>query len=161
MNYHSISPVACRQLWNSVQRAADPQNGRRGLERTPLGAVSWSRQPAAQRSLRAAHQAGRRMDWESLAVYERDAPEVCARHCAAEPRRLREWRKRRLLTQRELAKRVGMTVGTVNRIERGVHRPRLSTIRKLAEALDLDPDKLVERDSDKTLPDNQLLNLGG
>lgn len=57
--------------------------------------------------------------------------------------RLREWRERRLLTQRELAERIEVTVGTINRIERGVHRPRLGTIRKLAEALGVDPDELV------------------
>ena len=58
--------------------------------------------------------------------------------------RLKEWRERRLLTQRELAERVGVTPGTINRIERGVHRPRLATVRRLAEALGVDPDDLVE-----------------
>ena len=57
--------------------------------------------------------------------------------------RLKQWRQRRLLTQSELAERVGMTLGTINRIERGVHEPRFSTIRKLAIALDATPDDLV------------------
>jgi transcriptional regulator with XRE-family HTH domain len=57
--------------------------------------------------------------------------------------RLKEWRQRRLLTQAELAERVGMTVGTINRIERGVHEPRFSTIRKLAAVLDVTPDDLI------------------
>jgi transcriptional regulator with XRE-family HTH domain len=57
--------------------------------------------------------------------------------------RLKEWRQRRLLTQAELAERVAMTVGTINRIERGVHDPRFSTIRKLAAALDVTPDDLI------------------
>jgi transcriptional regulator with XRE-family HTH domain len=57
--------------------------------------------------------------------------------------RLKDWRQRRLLTQAELAERVGMTVGTINRIERGVHEPRFSTIRKLAAALDMAPDDLI------------------
>lgn len=56
---------------------------------------------------------------------------------------LKEWRERRLLTQAELAERVGMTVGTINRIERQVHEPRLSTIRKLAAALDIASDELI------------------
>ena len=56
---------------------------------------------------------------------------------------LKEWRQRRLLTQAELAERVVMTVGTINRIERGVHEPRLSTIRKLAAALDVASDDLI------------------
>ena len=58
--------------------------------------------------------------------------------------RLREWRERRLLTQRELAEKVDMSVGQINRIERGVHRPRLSTVRKLAEALSVSSDEIVE-----------------
>ena len=58
--------------------------------------------------------------------------------------RLKEWRERRLLTQRELAERIGVTTGTINRIERGVHQPRLATVRRLAEALGVDPDDLVE-----------------
>ena len=58
--------------------------------------------------------------------------------------RLREWRERRLMTQRELAVRAGVTAATINRIERAVHRPRLSTIRRLAAALDVDPDLLVD-----------------
>jgi transcriptional regulator with XRE-family HTH domain len=57
--------------------------------------------------------------------------------------RVREWRQRRLLTQAELADRIGVSVGTINRIERGVHRPRLSTIRRIANALDLSPEDLV------------------
>ncbi len=57
--------------------------------------------------------------------------------------RLREWRERRLLTQRELAAMVGMSTGQINRIENGIHRPRLTTIRKLAEALEVSPDELV------------------
>ena len=59
----------------------------------------------------------------------------------------KEWRQRRLLTQAELAERVGMTVGTINRIERGVHEPRFSTIRKLAAVLDVTPDDLIVDES--------------
>ncbi len=60
--------------------------------------------------------------------------------------RLREWRERRLLTQRELAERVAMSTGQINRIENGIHQPRFSTIRKLAEALEVTPDELIERE---------------
>lgn len=58
--------------------------------------------------------------------------------------RLAEIRKRRLLTQRELAERAGMTEATINRIERGVHEPRISTVRRLAAALDVDPEELLD-----------------
>ena len=63
--------------------------------------------------------------------------------------RVREWRERRLLTQRELAAKVGMTVGTINRIERGANRPRLSTLRRIAEALNVEADQLVAWDDDR------------
>ena len=62
--------------------------------------------------------------------------------------RLREWRERRLLTQRELAEKVGMSTGQINRIENGIHRPRLSTVRKLAEVLEVTPDELVVWDQE-------------
>ena len=65
--------------------------------------------------------------------------------------RLKEWRQRRLLTQAELAERVEMTVGTINRIERGVHEPRFSTIRKLAAALEVTPDDLIVDESNLQL----------
>ena len=68
--------------------------------------------------------------------------------------RLKEWRERRLLTQRELAAKVGMSAGQVNRIERGIHQPRLSTIRKLAEALGVTPDELAIWDSSVSAPDS-------
>ena len=48
---------------------------------------------------------------------------------------LRRVRERRLLTQRELATRAGLTQATVLRIERGTTRARISTVRRLADAL--------------------------
>ena len=59
--------------------------------------------------------------------------------------RLREWRQRRLLSQEELAKKAGIGVTTVVRIEGG-QGARLSTLRKLAEALDITADQLLGED---------------
>ncbi len=56
---------------------------------------------------------------------------------------LRSWRLRRFLTQRELAAKAGVTQATVHRIESGAARARISTVRKLAEALDVAPQKLI------------------
>lgn len=56
--------------------------------------------------------------------------------------RLREWRDKRLMTQHELAERVGLSEGALNRIEKGRAEPRPSTVRKLAQALDIDPSEL-------------------
>jgi len=56
---------------------------------------------------------------------------------------LKEWREHRLLTQAELAAHSGVAETTINRIEKGRHEPRFSTIRKLAEALGVAPAELI------------------
>lgn len=55
--------------------------------------------------------------------------------------RLRAAREWRLKTQEELSQMTGVTEATISRIEndRGEQRPRLSTIKRLADALDVDP----------------------
>ncbi len=60
------------------------------------------------------------------------------------PSRLREARLRRMLTQQELAERAGTTEATVNRLENGLQRPRISTVRKLAEVLGVAPEELID-----------------
>jgi transcriptional regulator with XRE-family HTH domain len=58
--------------------------------------------------------------------------------------RLRDLRKRALMSQRELAKRSGVGVTTIVRIERNQVEPQGRTIRKLAEALGVEPHELVK-----------------
>ncbi len=48
------------------------------------------------------------------------------------------------LTQGELAEKAGLTTAAVARIERDKAEPRPSTLRKLAEALDVQPRDLIE-----------------
>jgi transcriptional regulator with XRE-family HTH domain len=60
--------------------------------------------------------------------------------------RLRKQRTRRALTQAELAKRAGVTTATVARIERDEIEPRMTTLRKLAQGLEVDPTELVGND---------------
>ncbi len=62
--------------------------------------------------------------------------------------KLRETRKRKLLTQQQLAERSGVGIATIIRVERNQVEPRGSTIRKLAEALEVEPEELVRRGSD-------------
>ncbi len=57
--------------------------------------------------------------------------------------KLRETRKRALLTQQELAERSGVGVTTIIRIERNQVEPHARTIRKLADALRVDPKELL------------------
>ena len=52
---------------------------------------------------------------------------------------LRDWRRRRALTTVDLAARAGVSPVTVNQLETGRRLPRMSTLRKLAAALDVDP----------------------
>jgi len=58
--------------------------------------------------------------------------------------RLRDLRKRKLLTQEQLAERSGVGIATIVRVERNQVEPRGSTIRKLAEALSIEPEELVK-----------------
>jgi transcriptional regulator with XRE-family HTH domain len=58
--------------------------------------------------------------------------------------RLKKQRTRRALTQAELAQGAGVTTATVARIERNEIEPRMTTLRKLALALEVDPAELVE-----------------
>jgi transcriptional regulator with XRE-family HTH domain len=58
--------------------------------------------------------------------------------------RLRDLRKRSLLTQRQLADKSGVGVTTIIRIERNQVEPHGSTIRKLADALSVAPEELVK-----------------
>ncbi len=53
-------------------------------------------------------------------------------------------RKQRRLSQRALAKLSKVTNVTIARIETGVYDPRLSTLRRLAKALKVPVEKLVE-----------------
>ena len=58
--------------------------------------------------------------------------------------RLRQIRKRALMTQEQLAERSGVGIATIVRIERNQVEPRGSTVRKLAEALEVPPYELVK-----------------
>lgn len=55
---------------------------------------------------------------------------------------LRAWRQRKALSQRDLADLSGVGVATIVRIEHG-QTARPSTIRKLAQALDVTPELLI------------------
>jgi HTH-type transcriptional regulator, competence development regulator len=58
--------------------------------------------------------------------------------------RLRRLRERRALRQEDLAALAGLGKNTVNRLEKNRTEPHMTTIRKLAEALGVDPSELVE-----------------
>jgi transcriptional regulator with XRE-family HTH domain len=52
------------------------------------------------------------------------------------------------LTQAQLAQRAGLTPAAVARIERNETEPRMTTLRKLSEALGAEPRELVRGEND-------------
>jgi transcriptional regulator with XRE-family HTH domain len=62
--------------------------------------------------------------------------------------RLRELRRRRVLTLEELAEKAGVGRNTIWRLEHGVMGAQPRTIRKLAKALNVDPEELVKTGDD-------------
>jgi len=59
--------------------------------------------------------------------------------------KLRTERRRAALTQGELAAKAGVGIATIARIEAGdIEEPRVSTLRKLARALGMEPRDLLE-----------------
>jgi transcriptional regulator with XRE-family HTH domain len=59
---------------------------------------------------------------------------------------LRELRVEKALSLRALGKRTGVAYDTINKLELGRRPARLSTIRKLAEALGVMPRELMQRE---------------
>ena len=57
--------------------------------------------------------------------------------------KLRELRRLRVLTLRELEEESGVSYNTIWRLENGYRQARPSTIRKLAAALEVDPAELI------------------
>jgi len=62
--------------------------------------------------------------------------------------KLRETRKHALLTQQQLADKSGVGVTTIIRIERNQVEPQARTIRKLAQALGVEPHELLKGEGD-------------
>lgn len=56
---------------------------------------------------------------------------------------LREWRTSRLLTQEELAEKIGVTFYTVSNWELGIKQPRFKNLRALALALGIQPEQII------------------
>ena len=62
--------------------------------------------------------------------------------------KLRTLRVEKALSLRALDKRSGVTFATINNLEKGNRPARLATIRKLAEALGVEPKELMKGDGD-------------
>lgn len=71
--------------------------------------------------------------------------EAEARQCLAFGTGVRQLRKRRKLTQTEVANRVGITATYLSQIETGQRNPTLAVVVGLARALGVKPSQLVAR----------------
>ena len=58
-------------------------------------------------------------------------------------KKIKEIRKSKGLSQRELGEKMGITQQTIAQYERAIEQPKLMTVRKLAEALDVPIGELV------------------
>jgi transcriptional regulator with XRE-family HTH domain len=63
-------------------------------------------------------------------------------------RRLRELRRQKVLSMRELEEISGVSYNTVWRLETGKTGAQPRTIRRIADALGVDPAELVKREED-------------
>jgi transcriptional regulator with XRE-family HTH domain len=61
--------------------------------------------------------------------------------------KLRQWRLEKILTQQELAQLSGVSEASISKIEAGRQDARISTVRKLAKALGIEPTDLVDRET--------------
>jgi transcriptional regulator with XRE-family HTH domain len=53
--------------------------------------------------------------------------------------KLKELRLKKYISQADLAKESGVSEATINRLEKGLHKPSFKTIRDLAKALGVEP----------------------
>jgi transcriptional regulator with XRE-family HTH domain len=60
--------------------------------------------------------------------------------------RLRDLRRARALSQRDLSRMTGIAFDTISRLETGKQRAQPRTIRKLADALGVEPRELMKED---------------
>jgi len=77
--------------------------------------------------------------------------------------RLRDLRKKKKLSQTELAERVGVHYNHIGRYERGLSRPSADTLKKLADILGVSSDFLLEGSTEEaakaSFEDRELLRL--
>lgn len=74
--------------------------------------------------------------------------------------RLKELRKSRHLTQREVAERLGIGVSTLGMYEVGKREPDLDTLKALARFYNVTVDYLLGNEDTELSPEEQLLRLG-
>jgi transcriptional regulator with XRE-family HTH domain len=64
--------------------------------------------------------------------------------------KLRRERERRLMTLQDVSEKSGVAIATLSRIENGLQQPRIPTVRRLAKALEIDPEDVLVWDDEQT-----------
>jgi transcriptional regulator with XRE-family HTH domain len=81
------------------------------------------------------------------------------KNCESEQigRRIKEARRKLGLTQEELGERAGLHYSYIGQVERGSKIPSLKTLKKIAAALNIGLDTLLEDTPEKEISPQQLL----
>ena len=72
--------------------------------------------------------------------------------------KMRELRKKKKLTMKELGKAVGVSESTISLYENGKHEPDLVTIKRIADILETSLDELFGREEQKEPPTGAVLD---
>lgn len=64
---------------------------------------------------------------------------------------MRELRKQKGLTMKELGKAVGVAESTISLYENGKHEPDLTTMKRIADVLEVSIDELIDYKTDETI----------
>jgi DNA-binding XRE family transcriptional regulator len=89
-------------------------------------------------------------DYQKLTRHDRDETDVWIPHEVVKANviigvsMIRAWREYFGMTQRELARRAGMTQPALARLEKSGSKPRISTLKKIAAAMDLTLEQLTD-----------------
>jgi len=73
--------------------------------------------------------------------------------------RLRELRKVRGMSLRNLAKKVGVSASFISQVEQNKCQPSLETLRKISEALDVTTSYLLEAERDEISPSREVVEI--
>ena len=73
--------------------------------------------------------------------------------------RLRELRKVRGISLRNLARKVGVSASFISQVEQNKCQPSLETLRKISEALDVTPSYLLEADRDESFSHKEAVEI--
>lgn len=69
---------------------------------------------------------------------------------------IKQYRIKRNLTQEQLGKKIGVTMQYIGQYERGLRNPKISTLKKIADALDVDVFSIADFDTASAMIENDV-----